>query len=132
MMMLEEMQKKFTMFPGDKYIHEIRTLLGEEIASHPEDGCTDELRFLCYLLFYIGKVEDCEIIWKAKSISMDTSIMIDVGLLFGAGYEATMEYIEDKPHMAGMRYYMEEYNATVDEPIVRDETLHLFLIYFGM
>jgi hypothetical protein len=44
-------------------------------------------------LFSIGNVEDCLLIWRAKSDNFDLGCSIDVQLLCGAGIEETKSYL---------------------------------------
>jgi|GEM_PF-1123988 len=115
--------KKFGLHPSQNDYEEIKTLFLDEIKNRKklktlsleeiknlgeEEGCGDYLRTLCFMIFYLGHVEDCISIWEAKSIDMDTFCYIDVGLTCGGGYDETIKYISDKPKLAKMKSYLEE------------------------
>jgi hypothetical protein len=77
--------------PADpQHREQIRTLLSEEIEKEAEEeGDQFLMRLLCAQLFSIGKVEDAEIVWLAKSCNFDTMLGIDVQMLCGAGLQET-------------------------------------------
>ncbi|WP_445630119.1 hypothetical protein [Nostoc sp. DSM 114167] len=51
------------------------------------------MRLLCAQLFSLGVVEDCLLVWKAKSCNFDTHCGIDVQFLCGAGLKQTKEFL---------------------------------------
>ena len=61
-----------------------------------------------YVLWFsfLGRAEDCELIWQAKNLNMDTGCYIDTGLLCGAGYSETIDYLSDKPELKKMKSYI--------------------------
>ena len=72
---------------------EIRKMLDAEIQKEADDeGDQLLMHLLCAQLFTIGKIEDAEIIWQAKSCNFDTMIGIDVQLVCGAGLEETKAF----------------------------------------
>ena len=66
--------------PVDRQL--IRTLA--EIETHrarEEGGCGDPLYALCFMLFWLGNVDDYDVIITAKESNMDTGAMIDSYML---------------------------------------------------
>jgi len=102
--------ERFGLCPSEISYAEIKQLLVEEIENHDHsEGCGEYLRVLCFMIFYCGHVEDCELIWKAKNLNFDTGWYIDGELLFGAGYNKTLDYISEKTYLNNMKSYIEEY-----------------------
>lgn len=107
--------EKYGLCPDYSSHEEVRVLLEHEIMNHDnEEGCGEYLRVLCFMVFFIGALEDCELIWKAKMLNMDTGCMIDVGLLCGAGFNPTIDYISEKPGLQKMKAYLEDCRITGD------------------
>lgn len=85
-----------------KYHSLLCELLKEEMiyrANEDEDdgGEYFEGIYWCSLFLYkIGKVEDVNILWKAKNIDFDTFCGFDVQFLVGAGVDKTIEYLQSK------------------------------------
>ncbi len=80
--------------PAPEALPEIRAALDEETrreADEQED--TLVLKDLCVLLFAAGQVDDALRIWRAKRASFDAFCSVDVQLLCGAGFAATMEHL---------------------------------------
>ena len=123
--------EKYGLCPSLTHHAEIRQLLEIEIKEHDDsEGCGEYLRVLCFMLFFIGKVEDSVLIWKAKMLNMDTGCMIDVGLLCGAGFEQTRTFIKDSPVLCKMKSYMEKCYAAGDE-FDKGEIVRNFKAYYG-
>lgn len=108
---------------------EIRNLLLYEIEHEDDENIEshEPMRVLCFLLFLIGNIEDCEIIWKAKMLNMDAESMIDGELLCGAGYSETLNYVKTKDIMPKMKEYLEEY---IGQEIDKDEIVDGFKSYY--
>lgn len=79
----------------------IRQLLTGEIARATENEEAREdaerLRLLCVQLFSLGNIEDCLLIWQAKTLSFDTFCGLDVQFLCGAGLEETKAFLQISP-----------------------------------
>ena len=72
----------------------VRFLLTQEIQAHQlGPGYSDDLKFCAYPLFALGRLDDVELLWQAKSVSFDTFCGFDVQLLVGAGVEPTITYL---------------------------------------
>jgi hypothetical protein len=106
---------------------DIRKLLIEEIENEKNVDNHECLRVLCFLLFSIGIVEDCEVIWKAKTLNMDTRCMIDGVFLCGAGYKETLSYIEDKTRLEEMKGYIVR---NINEGFDKKEVINEFKEYY--
>ena len=52
------------------------------------------MALLCVYLFAHQSLEDCLLIWSAKTSSMDANGSIDIQLLCGTGLEKTKNYLE--------------------------------------
>ncbi len=57
------------------------------------EGDTLIMKALCVLLFAAGYPEDSLYIWRAKNASFDAHCSLDVQLLCGAGFDATLCYL---------------------------------------
>ena len=124
--------EKFGLCPSEANRKEIRQLLELQIQTHNHDiGCGEYLRVLCFMLFYIGNVEDSVLIWRAKRLNMDTGVMIDVGLCCGAGYEQTINFIKDNATLDDMRLYLEGCNIADTEPLDKAKIVTDFMHYYG-
>ena len=108
---------------------EIRNLLLYEIEHEDDENIESHelMRVLCFWLFQIRNIEDCEIIWKAKTLNMDAGSMIDWELLCGAGYSETLNYLKTKDILPKMKEYLEEY---IGQEIDKDEIVDGFKSYY--
>ncbi|MGG3280987.1 hypothetical protein [Paenibacillus solani] len=88
----EAILEKYGLEPELQYRGTLRCLLEKEINNEDSED-NEYLKTLCIMLFSIGEVEDSLIIWEAKQKNFDTSCYIDVQLLFGAGYDNTINYL---------------------------------------
>lgn len=123
--------EKYGLCPTDSNYAEIKRLLEEEIINHDDnEGCGEYLRVLCFMIFFIGHVEDCELIWKAKMLNMDTGCMLDVGLLCGAGFEQTIDFISQNPNLQKMKTYLERCQIAGDE-LDKNSIINNFKQYYG-
>lgn len=120
---------KYGLNPKQENRIEIKKLLKEEIENVQKSRDHECLRVLCFLLFLIGNVEDCELIWQAKTLNMDAGCMVDSVLLCGAGYRETVSYLEKKKGLEKMRKFILEY---VDEEFDRREIINQFKSYYGV
>ncbi len=76
----------------------VRFLLRQEIQAHRHgSGYSDDLKLCAYPLFALGRLDDVELLWQAKSVSFDTFCGFDVQLLVGAGVEPTITYLHQNP-----------------------------------
>ncbi|MGQ8871211.1 hypothetical protein [Paenibacillus sp. TSA_86.1] len=91
----DELLQVYGLEPHKKHRELIRQLLKQEM-HHREAEDHEVLKLLCIMLFAIGNVEDTELIWQAKRKNQDTVSYIDVQLLCGAGFDATIVYLEKK------------------------------------
>jgi hypothetical protein len=74
---------------------EIVALLQEQIVLEKDErGNQWLMSLLSAQLFSIGTVEDCLIIWEAKSCCFDTMLGIDAQFLCGAGLKQTKAYLQ--------------------------------------
>ena len=125
----EAILKKFGICPSKKDYDEIKQLLIDDVQKHEDSGCGEYLRVLCFMIFYYGHVEDCELIWKAKNLNMDTACCIDIGLTCGAGYTETINYLSSKPDLIAMKSYIEFCNNCGDQ-FNRDAIIDDFKYYY--
>jgi hypothetical protein len=58
-------------------------------------GGTGELHFLADTIFYFGDFSSLPVLWRSKSTSFDTHMVIDSPGLFGAGIDETMAYLKN-------------------------------------
>ncbi len=79
---------------------ESRALIAEQLREETAmervqqgKGDTELMRLLCLQLFGLGAVDDCLMIWDAKTSSMDADASIDVQLLCGAVLHETRSYL---------------------------------------
>jgi len=85
---------KFGLPAQPQFRDEIRQLLMDEIELANEWKDRQEmLRLLTLQLFSIGNVEDSLLIWDAKQSNFDTSIIVDIQTVCGAGLVETKEYL---------------------------------------
>lgn len=123
--------ERFGLCPSQTNRMAIRQMLENEIQTHSNnEGCGEFLRVLCFMLFFIGEVEDSTLIWKAKTLNMDTGCMIDVGLLCGAGYKQTITFIKDSSIMEDMKLYLEKCHDAGDE-FDKEKIIQNFKAYYG-
>ena len=72
----------------------IRFLLEQEIIYHQMLWAFSHSLHLCgFLLFTLAEVEDVQLLWQAKTTSVDTWCGFDAQLLVGAGAPATIAYL---------------------------------------
>ena len=123
--------ERFGFFPPVEKWQELRQLLELELQTHDNsEDCGDYLRVLCFMLFYIGNAEDSPLIWKAKTLNMDTGSMIDAGLLCGAGYEQTIEFIKGDAALREMQKCLEQSRQWGDMP-EREDVVKSISRYYG-
>ena len=86
-----------------------RYLLEQEIALHraADDTLFDNLKRCAYLLYRLGHVEDSQLLWEAKNVHFDAYAGLDIQLLIGAGFDATMAYLKEQPDSAQAIEYLE-------------------------
>lgn len=120
---------KFGVYPKEEDRDEIRELLNKEIDNEPFSESHECMRILCFLLFSIGYVEDCELIWKAKMLNMDTGCMIDTVYLCGAGYNETILYMNKRGDMEKIKQYIVEF---ISNEFIKDEVIDEFKGYYGV
>jgi hypothetical protein len=91
-----EVIQRFGLPPRADDLPVIREELAEATrleAGDDDEGDTLVMKALCVLLFASGHVEDSLAIWRAKRASFDAGCSIDVQLLCGAGFDATLRYL---------------------------------------
>lgn len=127
--------KRFGLKPSTNHLEEIRALLREEIARERSGRLRrEDLALLCCVqLFAAARVEDCLLIWNAKSAGFDLGCLIDLRLLCGAGLEATIAYLEanespqSRSALEAIRQSMANGDLTTFSPEV---TLDEYRVYF--
>ncbi|MGC6173600.1 hypothetical protein [Lacrimispora sp. 38-1] len=120
---------RYGVYPKEEYRDEIRKLLIEEIDNELFSESHECLRILCFLLFSIGNVKDCELIWKAKMLNMDTGCMVDTVYLCGAGYNKTLLYLNNKEGLEKMKQYIVK---NIGQEFRKDEVIEEFKNYYGL
>lgn len=141
--MLDEAEviQRFGLPPRASDLPAIREQLIEATRRElADDGDTLVMKALCVLLFAAGAPEDALLIWSAKSASFDAGCSIDVQLLCGAGFDATLAYLRaiDSDEARGARAYILECDAAGDfaghdAPDGRlSEILPAYRRYFGL
>lgn len=120
---------KYGVYPKKEDREEIIKLLIEEIENEVYSESHECLRVLCFLLFTIGNVKDCELIWKAKMLNMDAGCMIDGKFLCGAGYNETISYIGDRVELEKMKCYLRQY---IGKEFVKEEVVNEFKNYYNI
>jgi hypothetical protein len=87
---------RFGLPPRADDLPAIRVQLDEATRLECDDeGDTLVMKALCVLLFAARHVEDSLAIWRAKRASFDAGFSIDVQLLCGAGFDATLRYLRE-------------------------------------
>lgn len=74
-----------------------RALVNNLVAQRRGDsdhGLHETLLLACYLLGLARQVEDCLVIWEAKTTDFDTFCGLDVQLVVFAGADDTIAYLE--------------------------------------
>lgn len=92
-----EFIERYGVVAAPKEIENIRFLLKQEIVIYQKSGGDKDaglLRLCCFSLFAEGSLDDLELIWEAKMLSQDTSSIIDIEFLCGAGIEQTKKFLE--------------------------------------
>lgn len=120
---------KYGVNPRKEDRTDIIKLLREEIKNENNTESHECLRVLCFLLFLIGNVEDCELIWEAKMLNMDTGCMIDTVFLCGAGYKSTLSYIKGKEKLSKMNKFITEY---IGQEFDKEEVIEEFKSYYNI
>ena len=118
---------KYGVNPKEEDRDEIRKLLIKEIDNEPCSENHECLRILCFLLFSIGTVDDCELIWKAKMLNMDTGCMIESVYLCGAGYDKTLIYLSNKEGMEKVKQNITNY---ISDEFIKQEVIDEFKGYY--
>ncbi|MEN1985580.1 hypothetical protein [Paenibacillus hubeiensis] len=119
--------------PDPAYREPIRQLLKREI-EHMAAEDHELLRTLCVMLFCIGQVEDTHIIWQAKQKNQDAASYIDVQLLCGAGYQATVDYLERRgdPQAKQELKYLKECEPFDFIDFSKEEWVQGYKQYYGV
>lgn len=87
--------ERYGLPPREDELPHIRDALAEATRLEAEgEGDTTYMKELCVLLFAAGRVEDSLVVWRAKRASFDAGCSIDVQLLCGAGFDATLRYLQ--------------------------------------
>lgn len=90
----DESLRRFGLRPVAADLDDIRTILRTHADLGQDDQDTELMKLCCVQLFNVGRLEDVLTIWDAKESSWDAHCSIDVQLLCGAGFDATMEHLE--------------------------------------
>lgn len=87
-------------------------LVEDQIARHtgPDGGYSDDFGFCAFLLASLRDVSDAPLLWRAKSVSFDTHMGLQVAFLVGAGVAETVAYLRGLGNPQGTRaaQYIEE------------------------
>ena len=90
-------------------------LVEDQIARHtgPDGGYSDDFGFCAFLLASRREVADAPLLWRAKSVSFDTHMGLQVAFLVGAGVAETVTYLRGlgTPEGAQAAEYIEECRA---------------------
>ncbi len=90
-------------------------LIEDQIARHtgPDGGYSDDFGFCAFLLASRRDVADAPLLWRAKSVSFDTHMGLQVAFLVGAGVAVTVAYLRGlgTPEGAQAAQYIEECRA---------------------
>lgn len=90
-------------------------LIEDQIARHtgPDSGYSDDFGFCAFLLASRRDVADAPLLWRAKSVSFDTHMGLQVAFLVGAGVAETVAYLSGlgTPEGAQAAEYIEECRA---------------------
>jgi hypothetical protein len=73
------------------------TLLNNLVTHRRENsahGLHETLLLVCYLLGLARQIEDCLLIWNAKTTDFDTFCGLDIQLVVFAGVDETITYLE--------------------------------------
>jgi len=74
----------------------LRYLFDQEVACHRHnEGMTDALRCVAFMLATIGRTADILALYAAKAggVSFDASIGLDWEIVYGAGVDATLSFV---------------------------------------
>lgn len=130
----EEVIERFGLPPREVDLPIIRDELAAQARLEADDeGDTLVMKALCVLLFAAGHVEDSLHIWRAKQASFDAGCSIDVQLLCGAGYAATLKYLrtlEADDAQAAVDYLLECEQAGDLNQVA--EVLSAYRRYYGL
>jgi hypothetical protein len=94
---VEECIDRFGLQPDQQHLAAIRSILKEQIDAERQQqglGDTELIKLCCIQLFSVGDVSDIELIWHAKTSSMDADASVDVQLLCGAGLGPSKAYLQ--------------------------------------
>jgi hypothetical protein len=90
-------------------------LIENQIARHtgPYGGYSDDFGFCAFLLASRRNVADAPLLWRAKSVSFDTHMGLQVAFLVGAGVVETVAYLRSlgTPEGTQAAEYIEECQA---------------------
>jgi hypothetical protein len=93
----------------------ILQLVEDQIARHtgPDGGYCEDFGFCAFLLATRRDVADAPLLWRAKSVSFDTHMGLQVAFLVGAGVAETVGYLRGlgTPEGAKAAEYIEECRA---------------------
>ncbi len=88
---------KFGFIANIQYKSQIIDILNEEIDTYNKAQGNREanlLRLCCINLFSYKNLSDVKLIWTAKMLSQDSSGIIDIQFLCGAGLTETKNFLE--------------------------------------
>jgi hypothetical protein len=96
----DEALGRFGLHPSGVDVDEVRDLLRAAILHERQaqgGGDTELMKLFCVQLFNVGDLDDVLLIWSAKTASWDADCSIDVQLLCGAGLDATIVHLAQRP-----------------------------------
>jgi hypothetical protein len=100
-----ELQNYFRNFPNHYFASE---LLQTFITIRQTDNSampTKDLMYASYLLGLHQQIEDCLKIWEAKNLDFDTFAGFDIELVFFAGLEQTISFLQLQNDSEGQKAY---------------------------
>lgn len=95
-MNVEQSIKIYGLQPKTSNLDQIRRILREEIERERHQqglGNTELIKLCCIQLFSVGQLGDVNLIWQAKTASMDSDGSVDIQLLCGAGLGETKKFL---------------------------------------
>ena len=109
-----EVTERFGLPPRASDLPVVREALAEMARLDAEN--TLPMKALCVVLFAAGNLEDSLLVWRAKKASFDAGCSIDVQLLCGAGFDATLRYLRgiNSDEARAALGYIPECDATGD------------------
>jgi hypothetical protein len=130
----DEVIRRFGFPPRPADLPELRRQLVESARLESAgNGDTLVMKALSVLLFAAGHPEDSLLIWRAKNASFDASCSLDVQLLCGAGFDATLRFLHavDSDEARAALAYIRKCDATGDFKTL-SEMASVYRRYYGV